>query len=566
MTSYVKCFKTLPKALDENDIKFCDTSLKKCWTSFPTSEEYFIKSEFSTNTGKYELIKNCPYFYYEANDPFDTSTQRKWCTDKCKIGTLNKFYVNGRKDCLDDCHSVFKYYYDDNNECIDSCELRPTKPFSYQVSGTNPEKCRGECDDTTRSTYIYYNYNSHVCLSVCGEDNSLNLYHKTGEYICYPSCLDIPPRGTFKYEVNQHECSSTNSCSDFYYKKSEGLYKCATQTDCADLNYKYLTGSECSNKCEENYYKLEGTEGASFKKCFPDPGSCLESGTGNVYYNEETKTCWTSVTSTFMENYFVESKTDNIYKLVNKCPKFYFVKTADNSYKYCTSACKIDNELEKFFISGEQKCEDDCINFHKYYHDPSNNECLDTCKGRTGYGYQEDYTNTPASPTKACLSECSGYHNFDSNICLAHCGDDGSNKIYHANGENICYASCSVIPGGQYIYEKDFVCYTSAPTDPNTCDNYYINTNGIKQCTTKQDCISKNYKYFIGDECKENCDGYYKFETQEDIDTTTYIFTKCFEKIDDFLPSNNGIIFYNIKSKLCWGTFPKGYFIKEKKK
>ena len=49
-----------------------------------------------------------------------------------------------------------------------------------------------------------------------------------------------------------------------------------------------------------------------------------------------------------------------------------------------------------------------------------------------------------------------------------------------------------------------------------------------------------NYKYFIGDECRDNCDGYYKLE-----DTTSGV-TTCYDLITNALKDAN-VMYYNIK-------------------
>ena len=114
-----------------------------------------------------------------------------------------------------------------------------------------------------------------------------------------------------------------------------------------------------------------------------------------------------------------------------------------------------------YYIAGNNKCIENtvCTSNHKYYYDPLNNECLDTCKGRQIYGTQKELDTTTL---QICLSNCQEndgaeihhfYYNHDSNICMDYCGKDGSDKIYHAEDGYICYSSCSEIPG-DYKYGK----------------------------------------------------------------------------------------------------------------
>ena len=186
--------------------------------------------------------------------------------------------------------------------------------------------------------------------------------------------------------------------------------------------------------------------------------------------------------------------------------------------------------MNLYFISNNKKCLDlgDCYTYHKYYYDPQNNECLDTCKGRALNKFQEEFPTTQ-STSMECKPQCSGskkYHNYDSNVCLSKCGADGSNKKYHKYDENICYPSCSDIPNGPYEYEiKDssndvYICYDdSSLSDDDTvnCDYYYLKSDGTKKCTDASGCKAKNYIYLLKNtdstECKDRCDEYYKYET-----------------------------------------------------
>ena len=74
------------------------------------------------------------------------------------------------------------------------------------------------------------------------------------------------------------------------------------------------------------------------------------------------------------------------------------------TYKYCVDNCKIDGTLNLYFILNQQKCEREC---DKYY-DPTNNECLETCIGRTNLQYSNSIT-TPNSPPQPCLNKCPNF-------------------------------------------------------------------------------------------------------------------------------------------------------------
>ena len=212
-------------------------------------------------------------------------------------------------------------------------------------------------------------------------------------------------------------------------------------------------------------------------------------------------------------------------------------------------------------MSGTKSCENSCTAFNKYFYSDEN-ECLATCKGLPNLEFADAIDNT--HPTQPCKAACGStqFYDSDNNICFSSCLTGGDpNKKYHAYGGKVCYSSCTQIPEGDYIYESNYVCYKSISQIPNPstyCENYYIKPNGAKQCTTRNGCISYNQTYFINDECRGNCDGYYKLK---DASGT---FTKCFETIADVLKANNGVRFYNINSKLCWSSLPSGYYINTK--
>ena len=68
-----------------------------------------------------------------------------------------------------------------------------------------------------------------------------------------------------------------------------------------------------------------------------------------------------------------------------------------------------------------------------------------------------------------------------------------------------------------------------------------------------------NYIYLIGNECKDRCEGYYKYSTNDG-------FIHCFLTPDECY--NYGTtppvsIYYEEETKKCWKTFPEGdYYIK----
>ena len=123
------------------------------------------------------------------------------------------------------------------------------------------------------------------------------------------------------------------------------------------------------------------------------------------YFDQTLKQCWINYP---LELYIKNKDNDNnnYYEVIQNCDKFYYEEQIEASpgvittYKYCVDNCKIDGTLNLYFILNQQKCEREC---DKYY-DPTNNECLETCIGRTNLEYSNSIT-TPNSPPQPCLNK-----------------------------------------------------------------------------------------------------------------------------------------------------------------
>ena len=308
---YIKCFDTLTEALSDDNVKFYDATQKKCWKNFPNKNTYFIKSSFTDSDTNYEVVNECDYFYNEIEDPTDNTKTCYQCVDNCK--TINKYFEIGSKKCENSCNKFNKYYYDaSNNECLPSCDSRPNKPFSIPLTIEDvntlptPKECLTSCDSTSNNKY--YNYNSNICITSCGTDDSSNLYYKrttstdtTHKNKCFPSCKDIPG-GNYKYELSDNSCTNTEITTfpstdsithvqyDFYYRKNDGVIKYVATSDCQNLNYIYIEGNECKRNCNNNYYKLEvEIDSNTFIKCFSEPSGCLTGRTNSdnkIYYRK----------------------------------------------------------------------------------------------------------------------------------------------------------------------------------------------------------------------------------------------------------------------------------------
>ena len=572
--AYIECFDTVEKMVNSNlGIHFCDTKLRKCWKDFPVNEEYYINTALSGSDDKiYEIVKECNNFYVEDRNPFQ-SYQSYWCVSTC--GRNNKdFFESGNKECKSQCSDFGKYYYvSESKECVESCEIKQTKPYSYPVNKNRPD-CQESCD-------YYYNYNSHTCLDHCGADNSKLLYHKktgTDTNICFASCLDIPPRDYYLYVLSDNSCiqesERTTDCE--YYYEFNGMRKCADLSLCISEGFNYLmeyssNDIECSNKCKDGYvYQFERmVDSNKVIKCFQNVEGCQrELGTTSppIYFHEKSKMCFDQ----YQPKYYIKSPdTNNYYELVDECDDFYYIKEDETlTPKYCTNLCNAQN---LYFIQGDIKCIEGsvCVQYPnlKYYYDPSNNECINSCSGRTKYKYQVDFTSAPTTPIP-CLETCETttgtttvkrYNNFDSNVCLDYCGADGSNKKYHANDKTLCYASCAEIPGS-YLYElkqtNDYEC-SQNPYSDSSHPYYIVKNDGTLMYQNADECIAKNYNYLFGSECRKECDDYYKLKP-ESGDVPQLI--QCYTAETD-CPVNGGVKYYNKNLKQCWKTYPTDFYL-----
>ena len=73
--------------------------------------ESLVKGIAENGGGEYELVKNCPHYYYKRNDFTENTLNTYWCVDDCK--TMNKFFDRNNKECFDSCNEITKYY-----ECL----------------------------------------------------------------------------------------------------------------------------------------------------------------------------------------------------------------------------------------------------------------------------------------------------------------------------------------------------------------------------------------------------------------------------------------------------------------
>ena len=351
-----------------------------------------------------------------------------------------------------------------------------------------------------------------------------------------------------------------------YYMKKNGAYKCLSDSDsCLAMKYNYLLGKECRKECDD-YYKLEDIDPSSkLFHCFKTRDECLNFGYTTTdkanYYNSKLKKCWIS----FPEGYYInKNEPTGKYEIVQECEKYYS-PNSDN-HKWCVDQCNTSPYI--FFYKEQKNCENSCKNFNKYHKDPNNNECLDTCIGRKSEGEYIEFANevdyTASDPVvveckKACDTSAQHY-NYGTKVCLS--GEDctGENKYkYDKDEENICYNSCDEVPVLNILYELNYKCYETRPsgTEADKCKYYYKKSYKILQCVDSvSKCIDAGYNYLYGEECKKNCDNYYKLIDEDNI------IIKCYDNYQRAYEDDHNVIYYDITLKQCWKELPSGYFIK----
>ncbi len=254
-----KCYDSKEKALSDTNVKYYNIKSKLCWNEYPTG--YYILP--TTSTTQFEVVEECEYFYYKNSVPNPgtdpaTSHNEYHCVDKCTDSSL-KYFIKGQKNCENSCTDFKKHFYNpNNNECLDTCKGLPNLEFVNQITSSSPSNpCKKQCDDPDDNSdvNVYYDFDSNICITKCGENNPKYIYHTTSGKMCYPSCTDIPG-GSYVYESSETETDGSKICYDskptgntcnYYYMKKDGTLECLgdTPNKCKEINYNYLLGEEC---------------------------------------------------------------------------------------------------------------------------------------------------------------------------------------------------------------------------------------------------------------------------------------------------------------------------------
>ena len=446
-------------------------------------------------------------------------------------------------------------------------------------SGNNPSSFSCSSSSTScRCKFIYPN----ECINCASSITSY--YSKDFNGVCSSSCLgdkiiDVTKECTSKELISS---GSFYQLGDFYYSPSTSLpdaqcpeskicrcnkyfyieyiygkkkYHCFSQSSTGDFNsnyiyYNYKTNEFFKDECPigfkvifKNFMKI----GSTFVHRCSD--SCLDNefysavDSSNGLQESCSKTCNRGNYTVNGITKCVDCESVNLYNkngicvILDKC-SFY-------SGSICYNSCN-DVSGKNYHNFGSKECISDCNNGEYLYkdEDTSNKICYkkEQCKFIDEIDKKCYFTNCPSG---------NSFHNYDSNICISSCD---SGYIYKIDGGTTCYPSCLTIPNGNYRY----VSTSNFCTETECGVHYHIENDGVKRCLTQNECITKGYKYFIDNECRENCDGYYKLHDE------TLTFTKCYETLEK-MKQNSEIGYYDTNLKRCWVNEPTDFqfFVKK---
>ena len=423
------------------------------------------------------------------------------CYDSCNEAGSNIYHKFGEKECISSCPTApedFIYYGDDNicykldsckfvkgNKCLSSCNIG--QGF-YLV---NDKNCYDSCNDiASPNNYLYWNYGTNVCIQECHLNGNDKKYHKVGENICYSSCKDIE-EGTYIYHnKGEYKCFQgpcVSSSYPYFYSKDNGVKVCVSEeADCIGKGYTFVKNNECLKECD-GYKFVTGDENLII--CFSSLSECFANN--KFYYHKTLKQCWSDMPSGFYINYVDNEK----YEIVDICDKYYYEETEGTIHKYfCIENCKAKN---LFFFNGEKKCLNSCqkgvgTEIQYYYYDPRNNECLDSCFGRTNLEFSERASDRP----QPCVSQCppDKFYFEDEKIIKPNC------EPYYRDSSNpqLCVKKCK---SNEKVKNNECV---------NSCEHIYIKDTRTEtgysytydKCITESECISTS-SYFIDIKKKE---------------------------------------------------------------
>ena len=524
---------------NNNYYEYISESCQKIDASSITSEKFLIY-----NTKQIVDTCNGPYLYKIGsicykNKP-KNSEQGEDGKYKClynytKETNDNLVYLN----CLDqyeNCPSEYKYLtYINNNyyKCTkNSNDCDEENIYEEKIGDDTIYYCLSECP-STRKYYYTEGDNKKKCVEKCNFENN-------GDY----------------FLSNNLECkikSTDNSCNGLInIDKEKNIFECVTSEEECSNDYPYLfvkvidtvSNKYCLKSCKYTEsipffniktYIFEETDTDNNKKY-----KCLENSpsSGDKYYKDNSELKWVLDCKTSLSGPY-HNETD--LTCYNSCEKYY--KDLE-----CVEDCDVDNGYI-YKDESTKICYTECpSNLGKGFYNDNNKQCQ-SCN--LGEGYYKANDKICYSGGNFCEIESTKYYyNYDDNYCFQKECKDYSKYKYHANEGYKCHNSCSELNTDTetYLFEKDYICYTTDPGISGEVSFKYKSSSGVTKYITENqltECLELNLKYLKNSECVKECD------------TSDYIVLpqqnrmgKCLTKEPFTLTEENGCKYYN-KSKIC---------------
>ena len=445
-----------------------------------------------------------------------------WCII-LNSGTSSCFYACGT-------HTTYNPFGTNiNGECIGDKVI-----YSDSLCTFHPYSTSNRLGDYIYSgTPSYSTCSSYICK--CDYFFDIFICYGKKNYNCYSQ-----NSFTYKYcNYETKECYNNNCPYEFTIMKYNGIYSGVTR---------------CSDTCLTNEWRIT----------IPNNDNTVREYCVDSCYNP---------TSTIYSSYQYEYIYNGVRKCLKVCINEYYIKEY-SSGKY---AC-VPREECNYYSNSDHKCYSTCPTSKKY-HNFGSFECIagctegeylyennSICYRKTDCNFVDEHTSTFKclnSSSRCDHSSTYKYHDYNSKLCIEKCGKNNEKYIFIANEGNICYSSCAEIPG-YYRYEgidesevTVKTCYQTKPT--LKCEVYYQKADGVFKCTTQKECINTlKYSYFLGDECKFECNDFYKLYYFSLTDGGKRLnYTKCFTTLNDTLNYNSSVKFCDTFLKKCYFNFPK---------
>ena len=537
-------FKKIEKEYDEIGVSKEGTCVPECPSDYP----------YESKDGKTCLSK-CPYYFYNVGE----SKSRK-CVDNCK--SINRYNFEDSKECLPNCskkdennNKITYYYYDESNICYYLCKYNKNDSniFSLKINNDSPQKCRSSCPEGYyyyESDYLclqscsggYYT-SSNICVTQCSSKEVVINNNTT----CSQQCSSEEPFLVFDEESKNNlcvrNCTIYNEKYKYYHNKSR---RCLEE---CPPDFPYIYGKQCVDKCpEELYTDLEKRECTT--KCnsyFVKDGNgykCVDKCDLSEYYISSTMECVKKCGK--YENYIGKNRKckftcdkeedGEYYKKIDEVKKenseeilyyIYLCLHSYGSYKPSISSINQKEEIEYLVHGTNEIVINECPS-HKPFLSEKGNICYSKCIDSEDNSEEALLFSSEENGIKKCSFECKGTKlnygadkicksgcddfeiiNDENNECVDKCDLTSSYKFQtkKSEGDNRLYCSNKCEFGAEVKYsEFDYKCLENCKEpynyqDGNIC-RYECPKNKFIQIKDEEKRIY---------ECKEQCDGDYKY-------------------------------------------------------